>query len=111
MPVAIMVIRVRRRESVEGLVSMATGRCLVRGQRTEDKLFGWGEHVDGKRHLILVDLEAHPAHEAGQSPEEEGHDCREEIVDVRDCALQKRFTGGAQSRCFIYPIQLQRRPC
>lgn len=39
-----------------GLVLMAAGRNLARGQRTEDEFFGWGEHVDGKGYLILVDL-------------------------------------------------------
>lgn len=72
---------------------MATGGCLVRTQRTEDELFGWGKHVDGKCHLILVDLEAHPAHEAGQNPEEEGHGCREEIVVVRDSVAGEIYQG------------------
>lgn len=97
MPVAIMVIRVRRRESVErreeGLASMAVGRCFARGQRTEDELFGRSEHVDGKCHLILVDLEAHPAHEAAQNPEEEGHGCREEIVVVCDSVAEEISQG------------------
>ena len=52
------------------------GRARVQESLTEDELFRRGEHVDGESHLVLVDLQSHPADEAGQNPEEESHDCR-----------------------------------
>jgi len=45
------------------------------GSRTEDELFSRSEHVDGESHLVLIDLQPHPADKAGQDPEDECHGC------------------------------------
>jgi hypothetical protein len=44
-------------------------------QRTEDEFLNWRQHVDGKGHLILVDLEAHPADDSGNGPDDYVHYC------------------------------------
>lgn len=71
-----MVTSVSRRESTarDGVpVSGGPQTKYPRTERTEDELLGRRQHVYGERHLILVDLEADPANEGGDEPQEDGH--------------------------------------
>lgn len=40
------------------------------GEHTKNELFGRRKHVHGEGHLILIYLQAHPAHKGVQDPEE-----------------------------------------
>lgn len=42
-------------------------------QHTEDELLDRSKHVEGEGHLILVDLQPHPAEEASHGPDNEVH--------------------------------------
>lgn len=67
-----------RNGKLAGGSSRGTFLRWARG-RTEDEFFRWRQHVDGKGHLILVDLQPNPAEKVGQDPRSDCHCCDKEV--------------------------------
>lgn len=78
-------------------------------QSVEDELLSRGKHVDGKRDLVLVDLQAHPADDAAQDPEkrhgeEEPKGVKWSVSRFLFSAFCPCFRGGAKEAVsFFYP--------
>lgn len=62
------------------------GYCLELIEHTEDEFFRRGQHVKGKGHFVLVDLEADPANNAAQNPEKRLH-CCDMVYKRKDCEV------------------------
>lgn len=78
------------------ILSFSNGLFLP-SEHTKDELFGWGEHIYSKSHLILIYFQPNPTGERGWDPEKECHD-RNAIFVVCDEGIEGGGKGATSEK-------------